>query len=351
MLRVDRNEKKLTRLKQTTLPEAGWKERQDLQQLIRNSPDSFFEEMGEALLLLGEEVRPDTFVDDRIDLLALDQQGTSVIIELKRGSNKFQLLQALSYAAMVSKWKGERFLEESQEFYGASQEEMESRVEDFLLEDMDDINAAQRIILIAGDFDYEVLATAEWLTNTYEADIRCYRLTMSLEDDVEYLSCTCIFPPREITEHAIKRKGGGKAGSGKWKDWEHALSVVENDSVKSFFEKELQAGRNSNLRKREIHIRFNGKRYFGIAARKKKAYVWQHRRFEGDEDFWVEHLGEECDIAPVKRGTRLRFFLTTDEHFKHFEDSVANELPNAKWLGRNENPDDDLEEDYSDEEE
>ena len=42
--------------------------------------------MGEALLLLGEEVKPDSFVDDRIDLLALDQQGASVIIELKRGS-------------------------------------------------------------------------------------------------------------------------------------------------------------------------------------------------------------------------------------------------------------------------
>ena len=73
--------------------------------MIKANPDAFFTEMGESLLLIGDEVRPTDFVEDRIDLLAVDQQGALVVVELKRGSNKLQLLQALSYAGMISKWE------------------------------------------------------------------------------------------------------------------------------------------------------------------------------------------------------------------------------------------------------
>ena len=75
MLRIDRAQKTLTLLDQHRLPEAGLKERDDIQAMIRQSPDAFFAGMGESLLLVGEEVRPTHFVEDRIDLLAIDQQG------------------------------------------------------------------------------------------------------------------------------------------------------------------------------------------------------------------------------------------------------------------------------------
>ena len=109
MLRIDRKDKTLHLLKQRDLKTAKLSERSDVQRMIVQSPDAFFAELGEKLLLIGEEIGPTTFVEDRIDLLALDQQGAAVVIELKRGHHKLQLLQALSYAAMVSKWERDKW--------------------------------------------------------------------------------------------------------------------------------------------------------------------------------------------------------------------------------------------------
>lgn len=72
--------------------------------MICNAPDEFFSELGATLLQIGEEVHPS---DDRIDILAIDSEGAVVIIELKRGAHKHQLLQSLAYAAMISDWEPE----------------------------------------------------------------------------------------------------------------------------------------------------------------------------------------------------------------------------------------------------
>ena len=66
---------------QRLLPDVGIRERSDLQQMIKASPEPFFRELGERVLLIGEELRPAEFVDDRIDLLAVDETGCAVIIE------------------------------------------------------------------------------------------------------------------------------------------------------------------------------------------------------------------------------------------------------------------------------
>ena len=86
-------------------------ERADLQTLIVRSWEAFANEIGfPSLQLIGEEIRPHDSSGDRIDLLAFDEDvGRGVVIELKRDSHKLQLLQALSYAAMVATWDAERF--------------------------------------------------------------------------------------------------------------------------------------------------------------------------------------------------------------------------------------------------
>jgi hypothetical protein len=84
------------------MAQVGLLERGDLQHMIRQSPDAFFQELGEDLKLVGEEIKPADFVDDRIDLLAIDKLGRSAILELKRGTHKLHLLQAIAYAGVYS---------------------------------------------------------------------------------------------------------------------------------------------------------------------------------------------------------------------------------------------------------
>jgi len=176
--------------------------------MIRNTPDAFFSEMGESLLLLGEEVRPAEFVDDRIDLLAIDRQGSVVVLELKRGTHKLHLLQALSYASMVSEWDREQLINERVKLTGRSAEHVEEDIEQFLDEDIAKLNQTQRIVLLAEDYDYEVLVTAEWLAEKHRGDIRCYRLSLSVDDRTEFLTCTCIYPRAELTQHANSTEEG-----------------------------------------------------------------------------------------------------------------------------------------------
>lgn len=331
MLRIDRNEKKLVKLEGPSLPDQGITEAYDLQKMIRNSPDAFFKEMGEKLLLLGEEIRPATFVDDRIDLLAVDQQGALVVIELKRGSHKLQLLQALAYAGMVAQWEHETTVAQRQKFVGLAEEEVEEEIEQFLLEDVANLNDSQRVILIAEDFEYEVLVTAEWLTETYGVDIRCHRIALSVQDDMEFLSCTCIYPPPEISEHARKRGRKGVAKELKWSDWNEALDKIGNEAVAEFFRRELAAGRENHLGHRDLFYRINNHRRFFVGARKNSAYVWQYRRFPGDEHYWAEKIGSHLDAEPVKDGKALRFHLSSAKDFAAFLDAVNGHLQTVNF--------------------
>ena len=329
MLRMDRNKRTLKKLEQQSLPDLELRERSDLQQMIRTSSADFFAEMGEELLLVGEEVRPTDFVDDRIDLLAIDKEGSCVVIEIKKGSHKFHLLQALSYAAMVAKWPQDRIVTEYSLLVSKATDEGTDDIEQFLNVDIETLNTSQRVLLLAENFDYEVLVTAEWLSEKFAMDIRCYRIGVSSDGAATFLTCTCIYPAPELVEHAIRRRVPGKPS--RWQDWETALAALGNEIVAAFFRKELSAGRENYLRKRILTYRIKGKRAWFVAARKEHAYVWQEARFKDDETYWVKKIGDQAHVQPVKDGRALRFHLTSEKDFENFLDAASRELNSVEF--------------------
>jgi hypothetical protein len=327
MLRIDRAKRTMSRLGSTPLATAGILERNDLQQMIRNTPEEFFAELGKQLLPLGEEIRPSEVVDDRIDLLALDTDGTAVIIELKRGAHKLQLLQALSYAALISDWTPDRLTAERSRFSRKSENEAEEEIDEFLDEGSSTLNANQRVVLIAEEYDFEVLATAKWLSERYEVSIACWRAELASDGTAEYLSLSCIYPPPELAKAARIRRAQRIERPARWSNWDEALSAIANPAVVQFYRARLKENWPSRLLRRMLIFEVDNRRRFVMAARTRHAYVWQRGRFDGDEEFWRGRLGPNCRLDPVADGRAMRFFLNSTDEFDAFWRAYREDMP------------------------
>jgi hypothetical protein len=148
----------------------------------------------------------------------------------------------------------------------------------------------------------------------------------------EFLVCSNIFPAPEIAKQARSRRtkpiGVGKP---KWSDWDTALADVTNAALVAFYKKELAEGQESYLRKRYLRYRIAGKRRWFVAARRLRAYVWQHGRFDGDVDYWRSGLSQPDQVKPVKGDLCLSFTLTTDSDFSFFRLAATEKLLNSKW--------------------
>lgn len=328
MLKIDRRSQTLSKLAKPSLADAQILERTDLQEYIYNSSGDFFNEIGERIFIVGKEVLPSQTVQDRVDLLGVDSTGASVIVELKRGSNKLQMLQAISYAGMVERWDAE-------DFRNLVSDESWDQLTDFLEVDIEEINRRQRLLLVSEGYDYALLSGAEWLTEQYGVDIRCISISLATDSltGSEYLACTNIFPPPGLADQATAR-GRIRRDSRpiKWNNWEEALSDIDNDEVVAFFEKELAAGREGYLPKRGLHFRLDGKRRWTLHCRNKHAYVWQRGRFQDDDAYWQSKISGANTVKPVKRGRSLVFNLVTENDFAVFQKSVEEGDMSEKWI-------------------
>jgi len=93
---VEESGEKLEGLKEQDLSELGILERQDLQEWTIEQPRI----LGEDLLVITSEYANFEDTRDRLDILALDQAGKLVVVELKRDrADRTTDLQAIKYAS------------------------------------------------------------------------------------------------------------------------------------------------------------------------------------------------------------------------------------------------------------
>ncbi len=339
MLKIDRDGRSIERLSVKSLHQAGILERRDLQQMIVNNPDSFFEEMGERLVLIGREICPSDYVGDRIDLLAVDTKGQVVVIELKRFEYKLQLLQALSYVAMLADWNIDRFVATRSQFANEPPQAAIDTIRDHVRPKiLDDLNRVQRVILVAEAFDFSLLKTAEWLSDTYGVGIRCYRIEYVSDGSAEYISCACIFPPADIVDNATRvRKDSTPALSRTSTSWADLMNEVKNADVRALFEKSY-GDSEKRLGSRDMAFRIKGDRRLYVGVRRNHAYVWQSGRFEGDLVYWRNALSTPLKVQPVENGGSLSFILKTAGDVIFFEQSLCGKLQNVSFLEQDSSP-------------
>lgn len=208
----------LTSLIPTTMVQQDFKERADLQRLLKAK----IEIIDKDLLVLAEEFSQWEDSNRRIDLLALDKQANLVVIELKRTDDGgFMDLQAIRYAAMVRALTFQQAVYEHAKFLGdpANLEDARSRILKFLGWDGPSEFAKEvRIILASADFSKELTTTVLWL-NDSGLNIRCVRLRPHALQSRTILEVQQVIPvpgAEEMTVRLKEKQEENKQAKSKW---------------------------------------------------------------------------------------------------------------------------------------
>ncbi len=201
MYKVDTHNKKLIKIPVTSYTELNLKERFDIQEWIADTPEI----LGEPLLIISKElVLPS---DRRLDLLAVDEQGTLVIIELKRDySGSDTEWQAIKYASYCSSFSNDEIYKYFAEYLGTDADDAQAKIESFIDCELEDLNQRQRIILVSKEFHSEVISAVLWLRES-EINIKCIRLTPYKDQNGElFINPEIIIPLPEAKDYIQKKE-------------------------------------------------------------------------------------------------------------------------------------------------
>lgn len=188
----------------TTLQEQSFREREDLQRILKSS----ISVIEQNLLILAEEFSQWEDSRRRVDLLAMDRDGSLVVIELKRTEDGGHMeLQAIRYAAMVSTLTFQQAVIAHADFLKIEKAEAETAILEFLgePEPPDNFGQTVRIVLVSPDFSRELTTAVLWL-NSSGLDIRCVRIRPYQLDGRTLLEIDQIIPIREAQDYIVRLK-------------------------------------------------------------------------------------------------------------------------------------------------
>ena len=184
----------------------------DLQRILRTLPDV----LEDGLLILAKEFSRWQDAKRRIDLLALDDTGRLVVIELKIGDTGAHMeLQAIRYAAMVEVLTSADIIEAHQKYLNDLKAEGTAVEEEDAVEsvrrrleanDLEEIHTGNpRIMLVSEGFSTELTTSVLWL-NERRLDITCIQLQAYSNGSELLLEASQVIPIPGTEGLLVKRK-------------------------------------------------------------------------------------------------------------------------------------------------
>jgi hypothetical protein len=205
MFRINKEKNIVESLEKSTFSALGFRERENLQEWICHNPEMF----GENLLIIQKEFDGFNETRERLDLLALDEEGNLVIIENKLDDTGRDVVwQALKYASYCSTLTKSEIMRIFQEYLDKSQpgDKAEEILQDFFGSELKEIilnsGVSQRLFFVANDYRKEVTSTVLWLINN-GLQIQCFKVTPYTFGDESFLNVEQIIPSPESKDFMI----------------------------------------------------------------------------------------------------------------------------------------------------
>lgn len=207
MFVIDKDSNKIDKIQEKSFHDLGFKERDNLQEWIAKNPSCLGDE---DLLIIQKEFDGFNDTNERLDLLALDKDGSLVIIENKLDdTGKDVTWQALKYVSYCSTLSTPQIIQIYQEYLDKNDKGKDAKaelVEFFDNKSIDELSLNehdQRMILVAGNFRKEVTSTVMWMIN-HGISVQCFKATPYQYANELFLDIDQIIPVKEAAEYLIK---------------------------------------------------------------------------------------------------------------------------------------------------
>lgn len=213
MYKIDISKKLIKSINETSLDKLNLQERADLQQWIRKNSEILSRHFDYDLKIISEEF--DEFeVNDRLDLMAIDETGALVVIELKRKDSGSRIdIQGLKYASYCSTLTPKRIVEIYERYLKKHKIELDA-LEDIISfigsensdpDDLNKLNHTQKIVLVSQNFDTRVKSVVAYLSKN-QLDISCieFNIFQDSNNDSLFIDTQKILPPEDIDDYFIK---------------------------------------------------------------------------------------------------------------------------------------------------
>lgn len=196
--------------------------------------------LSDNLLIIGNQIPTQ---GGPLDILCLDGNGDTVIIELKRGLTPREVTaQAIDYASCVKDLTADNLESFAKDYYsktdgcGKTLEEMFKQ--QFGCDLPDDINQRQRIIIVASNIDSSTERIIHYLSENYDIPINALTFQFFKEGDTEYLGRVFLLDP-EISESKMGKTGTKKRRP--YLKYEELVKIAEENGVIEQYSKLLES--------------------------------------------------------------------------------------------------------------